>query len=150
MKTPRERALAHIKTLAAASIVGACGGGYGVVDPMPSPACFENPEAVVTAKVRETKDDGTRLVELTAKFQQKDAKFGELTAYKVVEFGGGQHKLDITEPVINANDLKVVIAVPKDTKQVLFAAEVHCSVGNGFNVQFDIDDAGNVKVTYVR
>ncbi|MFO0741219.1 MAG: hypothetical protein U0270_35300 [Labilithrix sp.] len=150
MKTPRERALARIKTLAAAGVVVGCNSGYGVVDPLPSPACFESPGPIVTAKVLETKEDGTRLVELLVKFQQTDAKVGALEAYHVVELGGGSNKLDLTEQAVTANDLRAVIGVPKGVKQVVFTAQVKCANGHGFNAQFDIDDAGTVKLTYVR
>jgi hypothetical protein len=117
---------------------------------MPMPACFESPQPVVTAKVLETKDDGARLVELLVKFQQTDAKVGQLDAYRIVEFGGGSNKLEITEQAINANDFRVVIAVPKDVKQVLLSAEVHCSRGNGFNAELELDDSGAVKITRAR
>jgi hypothetical protein len=150
VKSPRERALARIKTLAAAGVVVGCHSGYGVVDPMPRPACFESPEPVVTANVVETKDDGTRLVELLVKFQQAEAKFGQLDAYRIVEFGGGSNKLEMTEKTINANDLRVVIAVPKDVKQVLFSAEVHCSHGDGFYAELELGDNGAVKITRAR
>jgi hypothetical protein len=151
LKSPRERAIARIKTLAAAGVVVGChGSGYGVVDPMPMPACFESPEPVVTAKVVETKDDGTRLVELLVKFQQTDAKVGQLDAYRIVEFGGGSHKLEITEKTINANDFRVVISVPQDVKHVLFSAEVQCSRGNGFNAELELDESGAVKITRAR
>jgi hypothetical protein len=150
LKSPRERAIARIKTLAAAGVVVGCHSGYGVVDPMPMPACFESPQPVVAAKVLETKDDGTRLVELLVKFQQTDAKVGQLDAYRIVEFGGGSNKLEITEQAINANDFRVVIAVPKDVKQVLLSAEVHCSRGTGFNAELELDDSGAVKITRAR
>ena len=150
MKTPRERALASMKTLAAAGVVLSCHSGYGVVDPMPRPSCFENPKAVVTGKVLETKEDGTRLVELIAKFEQSDAKFEGLTAYRMKAFNdNSENKLTITEQAINTNDLRVVIAVPKDAKELLLSASVQCADRNGFYVNFEIDAAGAVKITRV-
>lgn len=150
MKTPRDRALAHIKTLAAASMVLGCHSGYGVVDPMPRPSCFESPKAVVNAKVLETKDDGTRLVELVATFEQSDAKFNALTAYRIKAFNdASDNKLAITEQTINAHDLRVVIAVPKGAKALLLFADVQCAGRTGFSVEFELDDAGAVTITRV-
>ena len=48
----RERALARMRVLAggtAAGVVAAC--GYGVVDPLPPPTCFESPQPTATGQV---------------------------------------------------------------------------------------------------
>lgn len=147
MKSPRERALAHIKTLAAASVLVGCHeAGYGVVDPMPTPACFENPKPTVTAKVLETKEDGARLVEVVVKFQQADAKVGDIQAEAL-----GEHdsKLEVTEQTVNANDFRAVINVRKGIVLITLYAKVSCAGGSGFQVYLDVDGA-NVVVKSVR
>lgn len=146
MKSPRERALAHLKTLAAAGVVLGCGGGsahggggsgpaYGVVDPMPMPSCFENPPIVVTTKLLEKTADGTRLVEVAAKYQQTDTKVTDLGA----NTPSGTH-LEVTDKVMKANDFRGVVHVPKDVTAFFFSAAASCGQGSGFSQYIEVTD----------
>lgn len=143
---PRERTLARMKHLAAAGVVAGChGSGYGVVDPMPPPACFETPQPVVTARLVEPMAaDGTRLVELLVKFQQRDAKVGEMQAQVI-----GGAPVEITKHEIGEGELRAVFRVPKGMRSVYFTAQVACAHGTGFTASLEVDDT-TASVTYVH
>lgn len=146
--SPRARALAHLKSLAAAGgVVAAChDSGYGVVDPLPPPACFSNPEPSVTARyVGEAAADGARVVEITIKHQRPDAKVGKV---RVSRYDSGT-EIPVNDPDIAPDTIRTQFTAPKDLKRATFSVELTCQGGSDFYGYLELEPT-SVKLTPQR
>ncbi len=151
----RERTLQRMKVLAAlgaATIAASCGtqqGGYGVVDPMPSPSCFEkNPKPTVTASyvaadagadaAIEPQDAGgsARRVEMTIAFDRETD----------VVFSSASADVPILETSMSSTGGRLLLSIPEGRTTAAVTVPFSCS-SNGGTLTIHLTLGSSVTVT---
>lgn len=116
----RARAVARMKALAAAgatSVIASC--GYGVVDPLPQPTCFESPKPTVTARLLPA-DAGAdeQLIEVKVAFTQTGVTVGE------VRVDGG---VKLKDKQVRTNEIVILLVDERRSTSASLSVEATCN-----------------------
>lgn len=152
---PRARALSRLKVLAgttATGVVMAC--GYAVVDPLPSPMCFSEPQPGASGKFVDAppgqQAEGVRFIQITITFTQSDGSaFSNPTAQEATSGAS----LDVSSQASRTGAYDFLVRVPDRVKS--FTAQVSTScpeVAGGGRVTLRVDigknDVVNVQLGF--
>jgi hypothetical protein len=152
----RERAVARLKVLAGTAATGvAVACGYGVVDPLPPPMCFQSPQPTATGKIvdappgEDAKD--VRFVQITVSFSQNVGSALSNATAREAGAGSSGASLAVVSQVGRTGAYDFLVRVP--TRVTTFIAQLSSTCpdepngGARLDLRVGIDgDGGTVQV----